>query len=190
MYRNGKVYEEIAKVIVDIYIDYEITELPLNEVDLCTRMGVELVPYSTFSRRKVRFLDEKRPYGFFVKESREMPPTIYYNDRLDTEGAIRFSIFHELKHYVFNDDNDEKDDLADYFARHIMCPTPYIMLLDFDFPEEIGELCGISYTAACNAYKEILNRRRYHGMQVFDYEIPLIQQLDPSLLEINDYKGI
>lgn len=65
--------------------------------------------------------------GFFVKESKEQPPTIYYNDRFGSKGAIRLTIFHELKHYVFNDENDDDDDLADYFARHFMGPTPYLM---------------------------------------------------------------
>ena len=55
--------------------------------------------------------------GFFVKATKSTPPTIYYNDTIESEGAIRFTIFHELKHYVFEDDDDEDDDLADFFCK-------------------------------------------------------------------------
>lgn len=47
-------------------------------------------------------------------------PTIYYNDSFESEGSQRFTIFHELKHYVFEDKDDEDDDLADFFARYFM----------------------------------------------------------------------
>ena len=57
-----------------------------------------------------------------VKASKGRPPTIYYNDEYDSEGAIRLTIFHEIKHYVFNEDvsNEEEDDLADFFARYFI----------------------------------------------------------------------
>lgn len=94
---------------------------------------------------------KKSKLGFFVKATKSTPPTIYYNDTIESEGAIRFTIFHELKHYVFEDDDDEDDDdedddLADFFARYFMCPIPYLLLKKIDSQNEIVSFCGASIT--------------------------------------------
>ena len=183
MYRNGSVYDEIDKVIFDIYQDYDIKTFPVDEVDVCNKLGVALVPYSAFSQEDRKLLKKKSELGFFVKESKEQPPTIYYNDLYGSKGAIRLTIFHELKHYIYNDENDDDDDLADYFARHFMGPTPYLMQKGFDSPNEIVSFCGMSMEAAINAYSNIVSRRNKYGMDLFDYEVPLIKHLEPVLME-------
>ena len=183
MYRNGKVYDEIDKVIIDIFLDYNIKTFPLDEVDICNKMGVALVPYSGFDPNGRSLLLKQSAHGFFVKRSKELPPTIYYNDLFESKGAIRFTIFHELKHYVYDDNNDDDDDLADYFARHFMCPTGYIIQKCLDSPNEIVSYCGMSMEAATYAYIGIVNRKRKYGMGLFDFEIPLINHLEPVILE-------
>ena len=190
MYRDGKTYDEIDKVIIDIYNDYNIHKFPLDEVDICNKLSVALIPYSEFSQEERKLLEKKSKQGFFVKESKEQPPTIYYNDLLDSKGAIRFTIFHELKHYVFDDEDDSEDDLADYFARHFMCPTAYIMLKGLDSTNEIVSFCGMSLEAASYAVSGIRNRIKKFNYDLFDYEIPLIRQLEPILLETHKYKII
>ena len=123
-----------------------------------------------------------------MKGAKKFPPTIYFNDRIASRGSIRFTVFHEIKHYVFEDTDDEKDDLADYFARQFMCPTPYLLLKGISSPNEIVSLCGMSMEAACNAYSRIVNRRKKLANKLFEYEIPLIKHLEPVLLEINGYE--
>ena len=46
MYRSSEKYKEICKVIIDIYIDYDLKGLPVDEKEVCRKMGVALVPYS------------------------------------------------------------------------------------------------------------------------------------------------
>ncbi len=184
MYRTGEEYDKVDKVINDIYFDYDIKEFPIDETEICQKLGVCLMPYSLYDRDDFSFLIRKRSgVGFFVKESIETPPTIYYNDCLQQENASRFTVFHEIKHYVYNDDDDSDDDLADYFARQFMCPTPYFLLLGADSAEELIDKCGLSFTAACNALSKISNRREKYGDALFDYEVPLIEHLDSVLLE-------
>ncbi len=190
MYREGKTYDEIDKVIIDIFLDYDIKSFPLDEKEICNKMGVALVPYSEFPEKEQALLEKTSQHGFFVKESQEQPPTIYYNDRFSSKGAIRFTIFHELKHYVFNDASDAEDDLADYFARHFMCPTSYILLKGLDTPNEIVSFCGMSMEAAIYAYTGITNRKKKYKMNLFDFEVPLIEHLEPVLLEIHNYEII
>lgn len=187
MYRDGTIYDEIDKVIIDIFQDYNIKSFPLDEFEICNKMGVALVPYSEFDRIGRKLLHKRSSHGFFVKGSKTQPPTIYYNDHFESKGAIRFTIFHELKHYVYDDENDDDDDLADYFARHFMCPTAYIMLKCFDSANKIVSFCGMSLEAAIYAYTSIVNRKRKYGINLFDYEIPLIEHIEPVLLET--FKG-
>ena len=52
----------------------------------------------------------------------------YYIQLIVSVGAQRFTIFHKIKHYVFEDKDDAKDDTADYFAKLFMCPIPYLIL--------------------------------------------------------------
>lgn len=190
MYRRGEDYDEIDKTIVDIYVDYSICSLPLNEIEICNKMKVALMPYAKLDKSNDSVLLRKSRQGFFVKESKEKPPTIYYNDSIASNGSKRFTIFHELKHYIYNDSDDtkDKDDLADYFSRHFMCPIPYIMLKGINSPNSIVSLCGMSMSAASNAYANMINRVSRYGKSLFDYEIPLIKQLDSALLDTDGVK--
>ncbi len=184
MYRDGEVYDEIDIEIINIFLDYDIKSFPINVFDLCKKMSVALIPYSDYSYKGGRkLLLKKSKQGFFVKQSKTQPPTIYYNDLLESKGAIRLTILHELKHYIFNDDNDDDDDLADYFARHFMGPIAFLILKQLESPIEIASYCGMSLSAAHNAYKNVISRKKVYQTNLFDYEVPLIEHLEPVLIE-------
>lgn len=182
MYRNGTDYDKLDELIYSIYIDYDIKEFPIDEKELCQKMQIDLVPYSALSDEAKKLLQKKSKHAFFVKEPKENSPTIYYNDRFESEGAVRLSIFHEIKHYVCEDEDDSKDDLADYFARHFMCPTAYLMLKDIKSPNEIISFCGVSFEAACHASANIEKRRQKLGLTLLSYEKEFIQQIDSIVL--------
>lgn len=183
MYRRGKTYDEIAEVVIDIYIDYGIKSFPVDPKDVCRKLGVSLVAYSEYDDEQRLLLEKKSKDGFFVRGACNLPPTIFYNDRQESEGRIRFTIFHELKHYVCEDDNDDKDDLADYFSKYFMCPIPFLLLKKIDVPLEIMSFCGTSLTVAYNVCSNIENRRKKYNYSLFDYEVRLIEHLNPVLLE-------
>lgn len=94
MYRSDAIYDEIKNVIIDIYIDYGIKTFPIDEKEVCKKMGVALIPYSEYEGDEFKLLQKKSKLGFFVKATKSTPPTIYYNDTIESEGAIRFTIFH------------------------------------------------------------------------------------------------
>ena len=184
MYRKGTIYDEIKKVIIDIYLDYGFNTFPIDPHEVCRKMGVAVIPYSSFGREQRRLLKKVSEYGFFVPATSKNVATIYYNDFYGSFGAQLLTIFHELKHYVFEDSDDVDDDLADFFARYFMCPIAYLLLKKIDTPNEIVSFCGVSYEAACNVYSNLINRKKKYGYRLFDYEIPLIEHLEPVLLEV------
>ncbi len=184
MYRNGAKYDAIKKVIIDIFIDYNIKTFPIDEREVCRKMGVALIPYSAYKSCKQELLIKQSSHGFFVPATSNNPPTILYNDSYESKGSQRFTIFHELKHYVFEDCDEADDDLADFFARYFMCPIPYLLLKKIDTPNEIVSYCDVSFVAAYHTYSNIYKRRKTYGYTLFDYEIPLIGHLEPVLLEV------
>ena len=182
MYRSGIEYDKLDKLIYSIYVDYNIKAFPIDEKDLCRKMKIALVPYSAFSDEAKKLLQKKSKHAFFVKESEENPPTIYYNDTFESEGAIRLSIFHEIGHYICEDEDDSKDDLADYFARHFMCPTAYLIVKDIESANEIVAFCGVSFEAASYASSNIVRRKEKLGGKLFSYEREFIERIDPIAL--------
>lgn len=86
MHREGIVYDEIDKTIIDIMIDYDIKEFPIDEKLVCRRLGVSLVPYSSLDDSDDSVLQKQSEDAFFVPQSKDRPPTIYYNDRIENEG--------------------------------------------------------------------------------------------------------
>ena len=92
MYRSGSEYDKLDKWIYSIYDDYNIHKFPIDAKKICQKMKIALVPYSAFSDGGSQsLLQKKSKHAFFVKESKENPSTIYYNDTFGSEGAIRLS---------------------------------------------------------------------------------------------------
>lgn len=183
MHRSGKVYEAIREEANQLLIDYEIKEYPLDIVELCNKLSIRLCKYSDLDKN---MLMVKSNLGFFVKESKDQPPTIFYNDSLSI-GTIRFTIAHEIKHFVFNDKDDEDDDLADFFARYILCPVPYLILNQVTEPNEIMSFCNVNIKTAQNASKNVYNRLSVYGRQLFGNEKELIESMNPELLDVVDW---
>lgn len=184
MYRSGEIYDEIAKNVIQIYLDYGLKTFPVDEKEVCRKMGVALIGYSSMPKESHDLLKKRSEFGFFVPETKDNPPSIYYNDMLGSEGAQRFTVFHELKHYVYEDEDEEEDDFADYFAKYFMCPIPYLLLKNIDSTNAVISEFGTSFEAAGYICSNLINRRNKYGYQVFDYEVRLIEHLEPVLLEV------
>ena len=133
---------------------------------------------------------KRSEYGFFCPLTNDTAPTIYYNDTISSKGCIRQTIFHEIKHYINEDkeEDPEDDDLADYFGKYIACPIPYLIALHITTPNEIISMFGVSYQMACYVAKNVENRIIKYGYKLFDYEKPLLRHLNPTLFELY-YEG-
>ena len=183
MYRNSEEYAELQKVIIDIYIDYDIKGFPIDVFALCKKMGASVVPYTALGDDNLQLLIKKSKFGFFVRGTDGFPPTIYYNDTLDSVGSQRLTIIHELKHYVYDEytDDEEEDDLANSWARYLLCPIPFLIILGIESPNEIISFCNVSLEAAENAASNIRNRKSKYGNQIFSFEEKLLNHLDKDV---------
>ena len=183
MYRSGEEYNTIERKVADIYCDYEFRGFPVDEKEVCSRMGVRLQKIPLEIRRTNKFVSNRLCGGFFVKSTAKTPPTIFYEVWFTTtRQEQRFAIFHELKHFVFEDKNDDKDDLAEHFSRCFMCPPSYFLLKGITAPEELADFCDMTFSAAKNASQQIKNRLDKYGTKLYSYEVDLIRLLEPALL--------
>ena len=117
------------------------------------------------------------PDAFFAPATKKTPPTVFYNDKVESYGRLRYNIFHEVKHFVNGDkdDGEYNDNMADYFARYFMCPIPY--LIEYGIDDELTIMSDhlVSLQAAQNTLKNVRNRRAAYGDKIFDYEKPLVE---------------
>lgn len=182
MYRSGLDYDEMAKLAIQIYIDHNIRTFPIDEFEVCRKLGVNLIPYSRYSESERKFFISRSSSGFYIPPTGEKPPMIFYNDSVNevrTKGIIRRNIFHEVKHYVAGDTDEHqpKDDLADYFAKYFLAPIPYLIANQITDTEQIISNFGVDTEIAGYIEQNLYDRSKKYGSKIFDYEKPLIEHL-------------
>ena len=176
MYWTGNDYDKMAQLVIDIYIDYNITTFPVDEKEICRKIGLKLIPYSAYTENEQVLLRKRSKDGFFSPATKTTPNAIYYNDSVTSYGKIRFTIFHELKHFANGDEDDMEynDNMADYFSRYFMAPIPYLIKMGIDNELTLISDHGISAEAATYAIRNVRRRKAKYGDMIFDYEKPLI----------------
>jgi len=121
MYRSGKEYDEMALLAIDVIKDYDLCVYPLDAFEVCKKLKINVIPYSSYDEETRKQLIGLSRDGFCVPRVKNGRPIIYYNDDLSiiiSKSRIQSTIFHEIKHILCNDrSDDDKDDLADYFSK-------------------------------------------------------------------------
>ena len=176
MYWSGTDYDRMAQLVIDIYVDYNIRSFPVDEKEICRKLGLKLILYSEYPEEQEALLRKRSMDAFFAPATRTTPPTVFYNDKVESRGRLRYNIFHEVKHFVTGDkdDGEYNDNMADYFARYFMCPIPY--LIEYGIDNELTLISDhlISQEAARNTIKNVRNRKAVYGDKIFDSEKPLV----------------
>lgn len=164
-------YEEIKKSVVDTFVKFDVSCVPVNGFELAIKMGIKVIPYSAIAKSKRYLLLKKSADGFCVeKEINEW--YIFYNDKRDF-GRINNTIMHEIGHIVL--DHSEDSELAEkevkFFAKYALAPPVLIHRLTFKNPSKIAEVFDISYEAAYYAYLYYEKWLKYGEKDYTDYEI-------------------
>ncbi len=168
-------YEEIKQIVVDMFVKYDISCVPVNSFELATKMGIKIIPYSAIPKNKRFLLLKKSEDGFSVeKDIGEW--YIYYNDIKDY-GRVNNTIMHEIGHIVL--DHSEDSELAEkevkFFAKYALVPPVLVHKLKLDNPADIADRFEVSNTAACYAYSYYQKWLQYGALDYTDYEIVLLR---------------
>lgn len=163
-------YEEIKKIIVNIFVKYNVSCVPISGFELATKMGIKVIPYSAIHENKRPLLLKKSEDGFCVEKTIG-EWYIYYNDEKDY-GRVNNTIMHEIGHIVLN--HSEDSELAEkevrFFAKYALAPPVLIHKFKLTCAEEIANIFEISYEAACYAYSYYQKWLHYGGSDYTDYE--------------------
>ena len=196
MYRSKQFYNYYRDIIIDIYLDYGIKTFPIKAKELCRKMGIVLVPYSILKGEEFELAFKKSYEGFYVPKTKDTPPMIYYNDdeEMMTNGRIRYTIFHEIKHYVCDDkeETEESEDAAKYFAKYIMCPIPYLVYNQKYYTgyEKIQKRFNTSLEVAQYLYDQLKRRIARSGNALYEKEVILIDAIYDREFDVANYEVI
>lgn len=138
-------YEEIKRIIVGLFIKYDVTCVPVNGFELATKMGVKIIPYSAVPVAKRYLLFKKSEDGFCVEKSFG-EWYIYYNDEMDYRH-INNTIMHEIGRIVL--DHSEDSELAEkkvrFFAKYALVPPVLVHKFKLDDPHAIADVFEVSF---------------------------------------------
>lgn len=167
-------YEEIKRIIVELFTKYDVKCIPISGFELALKMGIKVIPYSSFPEEKQRLLFRRSKDGFFVEKT-DNEFYIYYNDT-QNYGRINNTILHEIGHIVL--DHTEDSELAEaevnFFAKYALVPPVLAHKLGVDNPYKIAELFDVSMEAAFYAFNYYKKWLRYGSENYTDYEMKLI----------------
>ena len=123
--------EEIIGVICDLYEELEISRLGFSLKEVCNKLDINLIPYSSFKDESLLLkFDED---GFNCINPKNSKIGIYYNDKIKPRKRIKFTIPHEIGHIVLNynikggKETDDQKKEADIFAQEFYCPSALII---------------------------------------------------------------
>lgn len=167
-------YEEIKRIIVELFIKYDVKCIPISGFELASKMGIKVIPYSSFSKEKQKLLLKMSEDGFFVEKT-DNELYIYYNDD-QNYGRINNTILHEIGHSIL--DHTDESELAEaevnFFAKYALVPPVLVHKLGINNPYRISELLDVSIEAAFYAFNYYKKWLRYGHGNYTDYEMKLI----------------
>lgn len=175
-------YHQAESAAQNILRKLNIGALPIRLIDIVsTYANLRIISYTDFADRHgldflevVEFADSDSGCCFY--EASRNRYIILYNDLIDNRGHIRWTIAHELGHYVLkhnekskqavvarnsltSDEYDAYEKEANCFARNILAPPSILVYTSCLDANSITGLCDISFTAASNVASFITNQR-------------------------------
>lgn len=191
---SGERYEEIQEIAYSVIIDHVKSDsLPINLLEIIKDINnLEIKDYqSLMNNSRMSLSDVIRAFksedGALLHESNSDEYRIIFNNEINSNGRIRFTIAHELGHYFLghkmknkilcrfsseseNYNDEEKE--ANYFAKRLLAPLPIIKLFcdKFGYIDSLinKSLFNISNKASeyiMDNYNKIGN---YHFQSLYD----------------------
>lgn len=162
--------EEIKNIVVDFYEKYDINCVPISGFEIATKMGIEIIPYSSFTLFQQRIFKELSEDGFTAR--RGASAKIVYNQEKSYK-RINNTFLHEIGHIVLNHTQDSElaETEAKFFAKYALAPPVLIHKLNDKTPKNISQVFDISFEAATYAYDYYKKWLSYGPDEYTDYEI-------------------
>lgn len=152
-------YDAIQKAAFDLIINAELKELPINLFKIIKKLpNLRIRKYSRFAKENNLTLTQvcdmfNSSDGCCQWHPKSGNCVIFYNDTIQNKGRIRFTIAHEIGHYILEHHLLAKIELlsrsvipeklydfmeseANYFAKSLLAPLPLI----FDYMDKVRDM--------------------------------------------------
>ena len=177
---SDETYEEIKQAVADMFVDYDIKEVPLCSFEVAIKIGLTVIPYSALDSAKWIEAIEYSEDGYSL-ETNESEWIIYYNDEDKDYSRINQTIMHEIGHYILGhiDEGENEEAEAKFFAKYALASPPLIHNMKKEkTTENVMEAFDIGYMAACYALQYYRKRMKYGEREYVSYEIQILEQLE------------
>lgn len=178
---SSEEYRVLDEKALRLRLDYGLLEDRLDMDELARKTNVSLIPYSSLPEKAREFIKEKSEKlndGFYVLRTSDTFPRIFYNDGVESDRRIRFTIAHEFKHFVFGDrDGDRDEEAANHFAPQLLIPTCLVMMYLLK-GYDVCDLCSrfdVSLQVAEYAYIHAKNRTAWRANSLEDHEVEFMR---------------
>lgn len=172
-----KRYEEIKKIVVELFTELNLYDVPIDCFKICEMLGIVVIKYSDVKEEKRKACKEFSKDGFCmeIEKNGQSVFYIYYDDSM-YDRRIRFTIMHEIGHIVLyhTEHSDLAESEADFFARYSLAPPPIIHEYKPEDYYELANIFQISLECAMYAMRAYHMWLRYGPSNYLDYEIVLL----------------
>lgn len=180
-------YEEITKIVIEMFKKFDVRNIPIDCFEIALKMGVILKPYSVLDGNSLIKALGISDDGFCIFQPAGVGPFsfgqwyIFYNDSKPPK-RIRFTLMHEIAHIVL--DHTEPSDLAEaeanFFAKYALAPPPLVhKVLPEDYLE-LGSSFELSNECAMYSFNYYKKWLRHGGECYKEIELDLIDQFEMS----------
>lgn len=167
-------YEQIKESVVATFEKYGVDQYPIDCFSLAKQMGFIVVPFSKLDDEQLKAIRfcEGEAIMFIVNDVKY----IFYNDINNNSTRQRFSIFHELGHYVLG--HKAESELArleaNFFASYAIAPLPLVWKTKCDTILKICNTFDVSVECATKIIYNLENWQRVTKTRLSDYEVRLL----------------
>ena len=167
--------EEIKKIVVETFVKYGVSCVPINGFEIASKMGITVIPYSAYTLSNRKFLLKKSEDGFTIEKSIG-EWYIFYNDEKGYR-RINNTIMHEIGHIVL--DHTEDSELAEkevkFFAKYALAPPVLVHKLKISSPLQLAKLFDVSFEAAKYAFEYYQKWLEFGGSDYTRYELIMLE---------------
>lgn len=189
---NYRDYQNVRDAAWRILLDCGIDRLPVDLNIICKKLGVRVIPFTTYWPELPPIANERDGMTFYKNAA----PIILYDNRKPPE-RIRFTVAHELGHLVLGHvkvtqfspigrgghANNRLERAADQFAARLLAPACVLWGLGLHSSDEIMRVCHISRQAACIRAERMKLLYRRNQFLVSPLEQALYRSFQDFILE-------
>lgn len=169
--RSRERYRLVRDSAWRMLLRHRVRSLPVDVFHICRRERILVMSYRVAEERGLlsalgSVTDGKDGFALVIRGKR----LIFFDDTLPI-GRQRFTVAHELGHFVLGDvgaeptvrnaepseDDDETEKLANMFAARLLSPACVLWGLRVRDPETLARICGLSRAAAEWRFRRLLD---------------------------------